>query len=309
VREVVEEVGMSETAVISRHQWTHGGTEVLIAKCVSQDGRSYGGFQWPLTVGATVEAPDWRDDGECGGGLHGWPWLFSVGDGKDPDYAGTWIVFGAVAEDVRDLGGKVKVRRGVVRCVGSYMQVVRYLHPGQLAWIAHAAMGAATSTGDGGAATSTGYMGAASSTGDWSAASSTGDRGAASSTGDWSAASSTGDRGAASSTGYMGAASSTGARGAASSTGDWGAASSTGDMGAASSTGDGGAAVATGINSRAQAGPYGCVALAWWNTALDRAEMRCLEVGCGDGSDGKGKSGVWYRLDEATGAFVEESAA
>ena len=246
---------MSETAVISRHQWTHGGTEVLIAKCVSQDGRSYGGFQWPLTVGATVEAPDWRDDGECGGGLHGWPWLFSVGDGKDPDYAGTWIVFGAVAEDVRDLGGKVKVRRGVVRCVGSYMQVVRYLHPGQLAWIAHAAMGAATSTGDGGAATSTGYMGAASSTGDWSAASSTGDRGAA------------------------------------------------------SSTGDGGAAVATGINSRAQAGPYGCVALAWWNTALDRAEMRCLEVGCGDGSDGKGKSGVWYRLDEATGAFVEESAA
>lgn len=228
---------MSETAVISRHQWTHGGTEVLIAKCVSQDGRSYGGFQWPLTVGATVEAPDWRDDGECGGGLHGWPWLFSVGDGKDPDYAGTWIVFGAVAEDVRDLGGKVKVRRGVVRCVGSYMQVVRYLHPGQLAWIAHAAMGAATSTGDGGAATSTG------------------------------------------------------------------------DRGAASSTGDGGAAVATGINSRAQAGPYGCVALAWWNTALDRAEMRCLEVGCGDGSDGKGKSGVWYRLDEATGAFVEESAA
>ena len=160
-----------------------------------------------------------------------------MGDGKDPDYAGTWIVFGAVAEDVRDLGGKVKVRRGVVRCVGSYMQVVRYLHPGQLAWIAHAAMGAATSTGDGGAATSTG------------------------------------------------------------------------DRGAASSTGDGGAAVATGINSRAQAGPYGCVALAWWNTALDRAEMRCLEVGCGDGSDGKGKSGVWYRLDEATGAFVEESAA
>ncbi len=50
----------------------------------------------------------------------------------------------------------------------------------------------------------------ASSTGDYGAASSTGTRGAASSTGDYGAASSTGTRGAASSTGYQGAASSTG---------------------------------------------------------------------------------------------------
>ncbi len=59
-------------------------------------------------------------------------------------------------------------------------------------------------------ASSTGYRGAASSTGDYGAASSTGYQGAASSTGDYGAASSTGYQGAASSTGNRGAASSTG---------------------------------------------------------------------------------------------------
>ncbi|MDF3842776.1 hypothetical protein P3W55_13750 [Pseudomonas citronellolis] len=125
----------------------------------------------------------------------------------------------------------------------------------------------ASSTGDYGAASSTGNRGAASSTGDYGAASSTGNRGAASSTGDYGAASSTGDYGAASSTGYQGtasstgdygAASSTGNRGAASSTGDYGAASSTGNRGAASSTGNRGAASSTGNRGAASStGDYG----------------------------------------------------
>jgi hypothetical protein len=52
------------------------------------------------------------------------------------------------------------------------------------------------------------------------------------------------------------------------------------------------------------AGKYGCIALAWWNKAEDRGEMRCAETGCGDGSDGKLKAEVWYCLDE-TGVFQE----
>jgi hypothetical protein len=52
------------------------------------------------------------------------------------------------------------------------------------------------------------------------------------------------------------------------------------------------------------AGRYGCIALAWWNDTEDRSEMRSAETGCGDGSDGKLKSEVWYQLDEK-GAFVE----
>jgi len=113
------------------HQWTHTGTRVLIAKCVGANGETYGDFRWPLTVGAEVVAPDWCDDGECGGGLHGWPWLFAVGDGKEPDYAGTWLVFAARPEDVRDLGGKVKARAGRVVCVGTYAQVAAYCQIGR----------------------------------------------------------------------------------------------------------------------------------------------------------------------------------
>ena len=94
---------------------------------------------------------------------------------------------------------------------------------------------------------------------------------------------------------------------AASSTGYRGAASSTGYRGAASSTGYQGAAIVTGEEGRARAGNYGCVALAWWNSFEKRFEMRCREIGCGDGSDGKLKANVWYYLDGA-GDFEESDA-
>lgn len=41
---------------------------LLFLRTCDKDGRSHGGFQWPLTVGATVAAPDWNDRAECGGG-------------------------------------------------------------------------------------------------------------------------------------------------------------------------------------------------------------------------------------------------
>ena len=50
------------------HQWTNGGTEVLILKCVEKDGTSYGGFKWPLTVGATLTVPSPNRKPECDGG-------------------------------------------------------------------------------------------------------------------------------------------------------------------------------------------------------------------------------------------------
>ena len=76
------------------------------------------------------------------------------------------------------------------------------------------------------------------------------------------------------------------------------------DSSASSATGDRSASVCTGIESKAMAGKYGCIALAWWNTKESRGEMRCAETGCGDGSDGKLKAEVWYRLDD-NGLFVE----
>jgi hypothetical protein len=159
---------------IPRHQWTHDGAEVLCVKFVEKDGASYGGFKWPLTVGAEVIAPDWTEKAECGGGLHGWPWGFSLGDGKDPVWEATWIVFAANPGDVVELDGKVKVRRAIVRYVGDWQGATAFVLSGQMAWVAHAASGAASATGGRGAASATGWRGAASATGGMGAASATG---------------------------------------------------------------------------------------------------------------------------------------
>lgn len=91
---------MSESTFTPRHQWTNGGKEVLILRYVDQTGKSYGGFQHPMKIGETVTAPDWNPAICCGGGIHGWPWGLSLGDGKEPDWSATWQVYGAIPEDI-----------------------------------------------------------------------------------------------------------------------------------------------------------------------------------------------------------------
>ena len=184
---------MSKTEITSlaqAFQWTHDGDEVLIVKCVASDGLSYSGenklgqqveFRYPLIVGAAVEAPDWVPEPLCGGGLHGWPWGLSIGDGKEPDWIGTWIVFGARPEDVIDIGGKCKARAGIIRFVGPWWEATAFVLQGQMALVNRTASGSASSTGASGSASSTGASGSASSTGWSGSASSTGWRGSASS--------------------------------------------------------------------------------------------------------------------------------
>ena len=179
--------------IILPHQWTHDVDKVLVIKCVSHDMKSYGGFQWPES--GPVEAPDWNGKAECGGGLHGWAWGLSVGDGMSPDYQAKWLVFSADPRDVIDLGGKVKCKKADVIMCGTYLECYLRVLPGQIAWTQQ--RGAASATGLSGAASATGLSGAASATG-WS--------GAASATGWSGAASATGWRGAASATGWRGAA-------------------------------------------------------------------------------------------------------
>ena len=132
--------------IIPAHQWMNGGAEVLILRCCAKDGTSYGGFQWPLTVGATVEAPDWTPDLVCRG-LHGWPWGIGMGGAKEPQWDGTWIVFGAAPDDVKDLTDKCAARAGIVRFVGDWQAATAFVFSGQIAWVQHAARGAASATG------------------------------------------------------------------------------------------------------------------------------------------------------------------
>ena len=259
----------NKQALAMAHQWTHDGREVMLVKCVGKDGTSYNGFRWPLEIGATVEAPDWDAKAECGHGLHGWPWGLHIGDGKDPDWSSTWIIFGALPAEVIDLGGKCKAKQCVIRHVGTWQSATAFVLAGQMALVASASTGT-------------------------------------SATGDRSASLATGDRSASSATGYRSASSATGDRSASSATGESSASSATGDSSASSATGDSSPAVVTGIYGKAQAGKFGCIALAWWNVKDQRSEMRCAEIGIGDGSDGKLKAGTWYTLD-AFGAFVAEA--
>ena len=150
--------------IILPHQWTHDVDKVLVIKCVSHDMKSYGGFQWPES--GPVEAPDWNGKAECGGGLHGWAWGLSVGDGMSPDYQAKWLVFSADPRDVIDLGGKVKCKKADVIMCGTYLECYLRVLPGQIAWTQQ--RGAASATGLSGAASATGWRGAAVTTQDFS---------------------------------------------------------------------------------------------------------------------------------------------
>ena len=93
------------------------GERTYYLRTCDADGKSYGGFQWPLEVGAVVEAPDWNPELECGGGLHGLH--MGAGDGSllSWDADAKWIVFSSECSAV-DLDGKSKVQRATIEHVG-----------------------------------------------------------------------------------------------------------------------------------------------------------------------------------------------
>ena len=101
----------------------------LVLRVCAADGSSHGGFKWPLTAGAEVVAPDWKDNRECGNGLHGW--LYGQGDHSCADYwqheGAQWIVVEVDSASIIELGGKVKFPRGVVRFSGDNKSATDYL--------------------------------------------------------------------------------------------------------------------------------------------------------------------------------------
>ena len=163
---------LSNDQKIPVHQWTNGSEHVLIVRCVGQDGKTYGGFQNPLEVGATLIVPDqwepiwgpqpdtwrpgWIPDHRCGGGIHGWAWGIAIGDGKDPNWTGIWQVYECKPDDViGDVkGAKVKFRTGILRYSGDWQGVNHYVLAGQMAWVFHNASGSASNSGASGSAKS-----------------------------------------------------------------------------------------------------------------------------------------------------------
>ena len=116
------------------HQFTNTDGEVLIVRRIPQDRTTRNGFIWPSGVGTVVECPDWNPKPVCGGGLHGWPWGFGIGDGCDYDIIGDiWLVLGAKPEDVVgeiDCGAKCKIRRCVIRLEGAFGAAITAVQSG-----------------------------------------------------------------------------------------------------------------------------------------------------------------------------------
>jgi hypothetical protein len=98
---------------------------VLILRTCNADMTSYNNFKWPES--GRVEAPDWRDDGDCGRGLHGW--LNGEGDGSlgKWDVDAKWLVVRVLKSDVRDLVGKVKFPKGDVVFCGDRKGATEFL--------------------------------------------------------------------------------------------------------------------------------------------------------------------------------------
>ncbi len=129
----------TEWSLNRAHEWTHNGNEVLILRHVEKDGTSYKGtdrngnaihFRYPLDLGAVVTAKDWIPDTQCGGGLHGWAWGLSIGDGNDADWQATWLVMGAQPGDVVNIGGKCKARSATIRFVGRWEEATAFVLSG-----------------------------------------------------------------------------------------------------------------------------------------------------------------------------------
>jgi hypothetical protein len=100
----------------------------LVLRCCAPDMTSHGGFVWP-GVGEVAEAPDWKKDGQCGHGLHGW--LYGQGAHDCCDYwtreNAKWLVVEVEESVIQMLGGKCKFPRGTVRFVGGMADAAEYI--------------------------------------------------------------------------------------------------------------------------------------------------------------------------------------
>ena len=128
--------------------------DALMLRTCDKDGNAHLGFQWPLTVGEIVTAPDWNPAPVCGGGLHGligalgdWGLLSSEDDAK-------WMLCAIMRSEAVPIDDdKIKVPRARVDFVGSRAEVLSRISKTMVDEIFRSA---AATTGDGSAAAATG---------------------------------------------------------------------------------------------------------------------------------------------------------
>jgi hypothetical protein len=154
------------------HKWTDENGNVLILRGVGDSRKSYNGFPWPA-VGEILTAPDWDDSPKCGGGLHGWPWGFGVGEGKNLHEITLWQVCSAKPENIVgniESGCKCKFRTGTLLFEGEMSKAFALVASGFSAFVI-----ACAASGDGSTLAASGYHSKLAASGDHSKLAASGD--------------------------------------------------------------------------------------------------------------------------------------
>jgi len=297
--------------------------KALAIRTCAKDGTAYGGFKWPLEVGATVTAPDWDSSPKCGNGLHAL--LDGNGDYSllSGDVDAVWQVVEVERDSVVAIDDKkvkfesckivysgcmagamtmisdnwiklaltVKDSEKIQSASGYSSQLAASGYSSQLAasgdYSRLAASGYSSrlaSSGDSSQLAASGYSSRLAASGDYSRLASSGYSSRLAASGDSSQLAASGDYSRLASSGDS-------SRLAAS--GDYSRLASSGDYSRLASSGDKSIAVCVGLHSTASAGKDGCIALSYWDDAAERFKLVVGYVG------EKGiKENVAYKLND-----------
>ena len=311
-----KEAAPSVVPSVEPHNFTHTGTEVMILRRTGKDRLSKNGFKYPTGVGSVATSPDWNTDAECGGGLHGWPWGFGIGEGMDFDALNdVWMVFGAAPADVigeLDSGMKCKFRTGTLRYEGDMKGALDFLREGFAACcraMATAPKGAAekiagysskqAASGDSSTQAASGNYSKQAASGDSSTQAASGDSSTQAASGNCSTQAASGDYSKQAASGYSstqaasGYSSTQAASGYSSkqaASGNCSTQAASGDYSTQESTGKDCISAIANANGRAKTGERGCFALGYWT------EETGWEFAVGKvGRDGI-KAHTWYEV-------------
>ncbi len=233
------------------HEWTNGNGEVLILRRIPPSRRTYNEFQWPTGVGTRVECPDWNPQPICGGGLHGWPLGFGLGEGSAFSIVDdVWLVLGAKPEDVvgeLDGGAKCKCREGIIRYEGDFAGAVSFVST------EFANCVAAMANGDDATSSAAGYCAKSSAACYRAKSSAAGYRAKSSAAGYYATSSANGDGATSSAAGYRATSSANGYYAASSADGYCATSSANGDCARSSANGNGATSSAAGDCARSSA--------------------------------------------------------
>ena len=123
----------------------------LVLRVCRPDFTSHGGFKWPEEVGATVTAPDWEDNQECGSGLHGW--LYGQGDHACVSHwkqkGAKWLALEVETSMIVALGRKCKFPQATIRFIGTGSEAAAFLLQHEPNAKNTAVIGACIQVGDG----------------------------------------------------------------------------------------------------------------------------------------------------------------